>query len=415
MTSGFVLYKVDPMKLAIQYVFLAAVAFGCASEQTVQQEIETYTSPNGEVSFQYPSNWVMIGDGNNGTIIFDNPPIEQRTPDTRYTVEITLPEDVSQLSMQGFGSTPSEILHEQIRLSYAFEELMKYSAENPGQAMTAEREAYVEQIVGVRTNFVDIVKTPIGEWTAARALYNSFSGFSLNIVIDVGNDQIMMVSGDADTQPILLDNEQTIIALAESIRYIPLELQESGNPDLPRVFSGHVGALGLGELTFFYPEDWYVIPLGPFIQNSLDQLDQRHLEPGQMQIAFIAPELIRLLYTKGEATPDCEATISGVTAESILQDIFADASGQMELLAIDTVTLGDIETAQFGDHAVAYVAITEAEFTRDVRIVIIDQGQGDFIGLMVFTANGEMAQYWERVANMVATFEYTPTPCPEDE
>jgi hypothetical protein len=87
----------------------------------------------------------------------------------------------------------------------------------------------------------------------------------------------------------------------------------------------------------------------------------------------------------------------------------------MELLAIDTVAIGEVETAQFGDHAVAYVAITEAEFTRDVRIVIIDQGQGDFIGLMVFTAEGEMAQYWERVANMVATFEYTPTPCPEDE
>jgi hypothetical protein len=402
------------LRIVVFSIFLLAVTASCATARAVN----TYTSSDGTFTFQYPADWEKMENPEDpSVIILDNLPFDQRyTSPTSFSVHVSAPSDISQSSMMGMGDTPAEMVRAQAQfMGFAG---TVFSAQ-PEDFEDGELEGIDESLQ--RAEAVEITEYTINGSPAARALFSTGGMFGytnsiFSIVLEVGGNKVAAVQGiSLNGEAPLVQNQAAILAIADSIRYTPLPIGTSGNPDLPQTFSGPIGVWDMGTLTFNYPDDWYVLPLGPFLQNTPERMDQANPLPGRLQVGIVGPEFGMMPLEETEDILECRVNMEEITAESVMEAYITVPPDQIEALQTAGITYGEPERIELDGLVVYRVRSTDPK--RDVLIMTVDMGNGNVIPLMAFAPLGEMSQYEETLLDIVSTFEFTPNPqaCPTDE
>ena len=391
--------------------FIKILALICAllgmAHVFAQDDLATYTSSDGTFTFQYPSEW-EAGDST-GYVVLSNLPIDQILNPDYYSLNVGFPTDTSQYSMMGMGSTPLEITRYNAALAYQMQVMFSATPDANGQIGDGDE-------IAKQLENLDITEYEINGYPAARTLYSSGSmmrtsmtASTLFIAAEVGGGKIVTVQAiSLNGEGILLRNQHDILAIARSIKYSPLppNLSANANPALPQTYSGPVGVWGMGSLKFNYPDDWYVIPLGPFVQNTPARIDQRNLLPGQLQIGITGPEFAMMPFA---STPDimaCKFDRQAITASSFIQKNIPSTPEQLEQVKAQGIVYEEPEFIQLNGHDVAVLRATDAK--RDILVLAVDMGDGYVIPLMAFAPLGEMVQHEPMLLDVVETFEFTP-------
>ncbi len=384
-----------------------------------QATLKTFTSPDGSFTFFYPANWFLetsepgpwdMWTDQGGQVILSNLANDKRFDDPDgLMVQVAFPAPRTQYGMMGSGTTPVEIVRSSVRF-------------NPPQAnipivTPSSNGTRTPEVLDLRPPDLPITEFTVNGLPAAR-LINSAAAFGVEvstmlIVVDVGNQHLVSISATSAKGGLktIKAYEPIVVAIAYTLRYTPPKAVQSGNPDLPQVFSGPVGIWQRGTIKFFYPADWHVINfVTQIIQNTPDTIQANNLKPGQMQAMIQGPSETRVIVDPSELGNDCGPAKTNVTARSIMQKQLSLLAAQAAQLKAAEIIVSKPETVTINGKEMVYIRIYQGDF--EILTIFIDLGKGDVPTLTAYTRRGEMQKFEKQLFAVAGTFEYTPKPCP---
>lgn len=369
---------------------------------------KTYTSADGSLTFRYPAEWSVEALGDGRVVLGNEAPEIRFESKTALRIEISPAIPVSELSMMGYGTTPQEMVRASIALSNASSAFMAGMAN-----ATLTPSSGTPSTVATATQDISVVNFEVNGRPAAWGTTSSVvagSEFAMMMIyIEVDDAHVVTLTaspwlyGGAE---LLSRYQSTVLAIADTVRYSPLATPTTSSGDLPKTFTGVVGGWQMGEITFNYPDDWYVLSFGPVLQTTNTPLNQRDLKPGQMQAAIVDPASNMALIKDWKDVVDCKANPEGVTALAVVQKQLPSTQKQREQYAAAGITFSEPERTSINGKDVVLLRLHQPQ--QDVLLIDIDLGNGNIAGLLAFAPEGEMAQYETRLLAIVGTFSYKP-------
>lgn len=371
---------------------------------------ETHHSVDGSFTFSYPQGW-FADKLDDGRVVLENePPEKLNESGNAVRLEISPPIPVSELNMLGQGNMPSDLVKYAIGSSTAIMSLMSGMASgtiSPSSGTPASTASVGFDVPVV--NFT--VNGRPAAWGKSADTSSGYEIASMTVYIDIGNNHVVRIYASPwlDGGATLLNRyENTVLAIADTVRYSPVIAATSSSGDLPKTFTGVVGGWQMGEITFNYPADWYVLSFGPLLQTTDAPLNQRDLKSGQMQAGIVDPASNMALIKDWRDVTNCRANPEGVTALAVVQKQLPSTDKQREQYAAAGVTFSEPESTSVNGKDVVLLRMHQPK--QDVLLIDIDLGNGNIAGLLAFASEGEMAQYEARLLAIVGTFSYKPKP-----
>lgn len=353
-----------------------------AQDATALDLTETYTSPDGRVSFDYPAEWVF----------------EERELSEGEYVDVRLgntPDVLDQFAeVFGTGLEPGQLYIEVAvgELNQVTDGLDGVTSES---SMVEILELAFQAADSVEIQFGEIVALEIGGRPAARidaSPKDGGEGFVL--LVDYGDNLIGGVAVGAATGE-LTDWEATVLAIIASIQ---IEAAGEATPEATATESAALDltesvTTGNGLLTVQYPEGWltrdsddesvYIAP----DEESLDKSFGNDFSSGQAEIMIGAQAVEDIiadmnLPLENDASP-----------QKILQGAVKAAAAE------GGITFDPVESVSIGDKRAARTRFTSQEFEGVAWAVEYQPG---VIGLVQLLAAPDETAEWEATALAIA-------------
>jgi hypothetical protein len=234
----------------------------------------------------------------------------------------------------------------------------------------------------------------------------------LTVIADLGNDHWVSISASSFEGGLTLVQryEPIILAIVQSMRYIPPPPVYSGNPDLPQVYSGLVGIWQRGIIQFNYPADWYVSDnLFGAISNRKQSLINKVPETGQFIAVVNGVSETIALVDQNELFSDCRAGSDWTAQKLVSQFLGSITPAQLEQMATSGITMSQPEIVTINNVEIIYLRQFQSEY--ETLSIFIDLGGGNIPSMRVTTLQGDMAQFEDQLFAVASTFQYTSTPC----
>lgn len=319
-------------------------------------------------------------------------------------VQVSRPTLAADFARVGFGDTPASILASRLRL---------WQQTAPNQ---------IASVIGTLPNGT-FSSTPIQSF-----LVNDLSAASANLtftwdtqtaatfiaVLDVGSQHVVTLVaspalGDANT--ILSAHQANITTLINSVRYTPNAGAVTIQP-LPLTYLGEIGRLRTGMLTFTYPKDWYILPVGGNILiTNTNQLAINQLLSGQVQTQIIPPDFNLTAFADRDQIINCaigEDTLAQITPLAVIERQMLNPE-RLRAYQADGVTYIAPQTTIIADRTIAYMMLFTPD--RDAFVLAVDLGMGNIVSLMAFSAPNEMTNYTTTLFSIAASFRYDTNAC----
>jgi hypothetical protein len=394
-------------RLIILTMLLMLIAGSVLAQES---DIQIFATEDDAFTFEYPMGWMVeiINPeyGPNAHLSVDNLPLEERFESPEgINLQISLP-----TKYYSYGFSNAETPAEMVALAGGgVTQASSFDFATPA----ADKTPLPLQITPATP---DVTEFQVDGRPAAYA-YNGMKMAGIDasyllIVADLGNDYWVSVRASAFVGGLemLQHNEAQILAIVESMRYNPPASANSGNPDLPNVFTGLDGIWKSGTISFAYPENWYVTStIIVMISNKKGNVLNVMPESGQF-IAAVQGVAETIVSADPSTMGECRVGDSGWTAEALVKEIIGQTTParweQMEKAGI-TVTQPEVITINNVD--IVYLRYYQADI--EALNIYVDLGDGNIESVSVLAVKGEMAQFEEQLFAMVSTLSYTPKPC----
>ncbi len=319
-------------------------------------------------------------------------------------VQISRPTPIAEFARVGFGDTPSAILASRLRL-------WQQTAPN-----------IIATTLNTTVNGVFSVDEPetfsINGLTATSATisyqWNNQTAAIFIAVLDVGSDHVVtLVASPAlgDGATILASRQADMTTLLNSVRYTPNVSAVNIQP-LPLTYMGEIGRLRTGLLTFTYPKNWYILPVGGNVLiTNTNQLAINELVSGQVQTQIIPPDFNLTTFADNDQIVNCaisEETLAQITPLAVIERQMLNPR-RLAAYESDGVTYIAPQTTLIGDRTAAYMTLFTPD--RDAFVIAIDLGGGNIASLMAFSAPNEMNNYTNDLFSIAASFRYDSSAC----
>ncbi len=248
-------------------LWIVIVILLCFASPLFAQEpaTQTFTSKDGTFSFEYPVEWSAQEPENssppNQILISKLPGEENVSSADGLFVIISPPVKYYSIPLSK-AQTPKESIEASIVWTRMAETLRNANADHPIITVDGTPMPTPNTFQPLPTPSQIIEFTVNGRLAAYSTIVVQTSGLdssTLIIVVDVGDDFWVTLTatsmmGDLAT---IQKNEAIVLQIAQSLHYT-LPPVNSGNLNLPRVYSGPDGGWNFGTVEFYYPNDWYI-------------------------------------------------------------------------------------------------------------------------------------------------------------
>jgi hypothetical protein len=371
---------------------------------------KTFITDDQSFSFNYPEDWtvevVNADQGPNAHLSVDSMSSDQRFESPEWlNIQISLPKKSFMLGASE-NMTPKEVVANSVAGSQQVS--LDFATQLPGST---------PQPLQFEVTSPEITEFLVDGRPAAYA-YNisnvmGMDASSLISVVDLGQDTWVHITaisfkGGLET---LKRYEQNIKVLIESMRYTPPAAIDSGNPDLPQVYSGFVGIWQRGYITFYYPESWYAnYSLAVFVTNFPGNPLNATPESGQ----FIAV-VNGVSETRTAAEPDaffdqCNTVRNDLTARTVVEKMLGNMTpDQLTQIADAGIVMTQPEVTLVNGKEIVYLRRYQEDF--EMLDMFIDLGKGYVPSMTATAKKGEMTQFEDQLFAVAGTFQYEPKPC----
>jgi len=319
-------------------------------------------------------------------------------------VQVSRPTPIADLERVGLGTSPESILASRLRL---WEQTAPTNIANAlgitpnGTFTTSEPQTFL-------INGLNAIST-----TLTFAWDTQSAGIFI-AVLDVGSGHVVtLVASPAlgDSATILMTRQADIATLLESVRYTPNVGAVNVQP-LPLTYMGEIGRLRTGLLTFTYPKNWYILPVGGNVLiTNTNQLAINELVSGQIQTQIIPPDFNLTTFADNDQIVNCAIpadVVSQITPQAVIerQMLNADRIASYESQGVTYIAP---QTTTIGDRTVAYMTLFTPD--RDAFVLAVDLGNGNVASLMAFSAPNEMNDYTTDLFSIAASLNYDSSAC----
>jgi hypothetical protein len=366
---------------------------------------ETYTSDDGEFSFDYADGLTMqVGVPESTTDIGEF----YIDPETPMRVKVSPPIPVTTFDADGMGTTPATITTTRLRLWRQIAPVMTAGV------IDVPDGAFADPLATVETYTID--GREAAYVTQVYQIDDTHSAAVVLITVEMDANMIVTITASpslAGGAELAADYQQDILAIAQSLQYQPeLDASTTNADSLPTEYIGQIGNIQTGELRFFYPKAWYILPVSGniFVTNN-DRLVNGTLEPGMLQTNVIPPDFNKTGFADMEAVGSCNlspAEIEAITPIAVLEQ---QMLSEERLISYEEqgATYHEPEAIILNERDAAYMRLFTAE--RDALVIAVDMGDGNVVSIMAFAYVGEMAQYDDTLFALAGTFDYTHQGC----
>ena len=376
-----------PTKFLSCLLMLVVLPATAVFAQTPNAVNTVFTSPDGLFTFQYPASWFVetvnaeMGTDHTSFVVDNLPPGQRLDSADDISIQISYPQLKTAFGATSGGTTPLDILK------------------------AGSSQATAQPIVEFTVD---------GRPAARMTIQMSSMGQDLSymaIFVDVGNDYLVSINvssfkGGADT---LKKYEPVVEALSKTIRFSP-KVVNSGNADLPQVYSGPVGIWQAGTIKFFYPASWVVYTNGiQIIQNTSESVALNAPKTGQVIAMLEGPAETRAGVDPKELGDNCNSRKSVWTARTIVEKMLTFNPAQIQQFKDQGVTISKPVAVTINGKDIVYFYEYQAKL--DTLAIFTDLGNSNVPALTAQAQPGEMKQFEKQLLAIAGTFEYTPNPC----
>lgn len=325
--------------------------------------------------------------------------------DTPLRVQLSRPTAITDFEQIGLGRTPDAVLIGRVRL---------------WEQTTPNR---VASLIGTPTLGAFSPLAPqthsVNGYPAAVAIqhYHWGDNQSMSIfiaVVDVGqNHLVTLVASSAvgDSNTVIAQYEADLMRLLDSLRFTP-NVDSVTVQALPLSYMGEIGRLHTGLLSFTYPKNWYILPVGGNVLiTNTNQLAINELVIGQVQTQIIPPDFNLTAFADRDQIVNCtipEETLASITPMAVLQmQMLSEA--RLTEYERNGVTYIAPQTTHIGERLAAYMTLFTPD--RDAFVIAIDLGDGNIASLMAFSAPNDMSNYTSDLFSIAASLRYETNAC----
>lgn len=319
-------------------------------------------------------------------------------------VQVSRPTPIADLARVGFGDTPSAILASRLRL-------WEQTAPN---IIASTLNTTVNGAFSVSASETFLINGLTATSATISYQWNNQTAAIFIAVLDVGSDHVVtLVASPAlgDGANILTMRQADMTTLLNSVRYTPNVGAVAIQP-LPLTYMGEIGRLRTGLLTFTYPKDWYILPVGGNVLiTNTNQLAINELVSGQVQTQIIPPDFNLTTFADNDQIVNCaitEETLAQITPSAVIERQMLSPQ-RLSAYEADGVTYIAPQTTLIGERTAAYMTLFTPD--RDAFVIAIDLGGGNIASLMAFSAPNEMNNYTNDLFSIAASFRYDSSAC----
>jgi hypothetical protein len=401
------------LKLSIA---IAILCFGIGIPTLAQEvDTQTFTTEDQSFSFDHPADWTVevinAEYGPNAHLSVDNMPLDQRFESQEaVNLQISLP-------TQSFlvGYSPSKTLKEAVSAAIHTSVLPASIDFATPSANQTPQPLELHPVSPDVTEFIVNGRSSAYGYSSSQVM--GIDASQMFIMVDVGEGHWVSISatsfkGGVET---LKRYESIIIALVQSMRYVPPPAVYSGNPDLPQVYSGLVGIWQRGYITFYYADDWYAYNFGMVgLSNKAENVINAMPQSGQFIAVVQGVSETLSSADPGELFNECDIVKRDLTARTLVEKMLGNiTSAQLEQIKNAGIIMTQPEVTTSNGKEIVYMRQYQNDF--EVLAMFIDLGGGNITSMSVTTKQGEMVQFEEQLFAVAGTFQYEPKSCDLEE
>jgi hypothetical protein len=367
-------------------IILAMCVFSFLWTPYQSEDLQTYITDEGDFSFKYPAHW-----------------------------QLDVAEDVSSLDLGKINTAAGSVFLEVTLPFYAYESTM-LNLEGEIDGIVRQRLEMWKQVVASNLPSISNLLTndvQLGEvnsysyaFTEGRYIDGADNLTSTTfIAVDLKSQIALFVITAKFEANEAAENGVSFIEVIESIEYRHSE-QNSGNVRLPNIFSREVGQKQRGQLTFFYPDDWYTtVASNVVLQNTPEYIDQTKLQTGEIQVIIFTPDQNANMFFDDEMMANCKTDPEIVNSDGV---IYYFQTGITAAFPDMTFSL-DITPIRINGQLINYFILVDQE--REILYIATDLELGEVVSLLVISPPGEIEDYTELLLEIAYTMQYDPITC----
>jgi hypothetical protein len=371
--------------------------------------MQIYTSKDGTFSFEYPVNWAVEnieGGGSYHPIVENFASDEDLFAPSSIMIQISLPTKFFAFGFVG-GQTPQEMTEQLVSMSSIGQPTAVDNATpsadgtpQPLQVMPASDPQIIEFAVNGRPAAYGYSIAQMGEMDASQLI----------VVVDVGDDYWVTLSSASPRGGLatVKNNEASVLQIAQSLRFTALPPVDSGNPDLPQLYSGSVGIWQRGSIEFSYPADWYVSNV-LVVAFSNKQGNLLNVAPvsGQFIASVNGVSETRSAVDQTEVMNNCNTPKTSWTARKLVTQLVNQIlPAHLEELTKAGISITQPEVVTINGVEIVYLRQYQGD--TETLSIYVDLGGGNIPSMGVSAVRGEMAQFEDQLFEVASTFRYTP-------
>lgn len=391
--------------LMLSLLFLVVGAFPASGQAAVEK---TYISDDGSFRFRYADE--ISVDVSSTFKSFDVGAFYV-SEDEPIRVQVSPPTSLAAFSEAGLGSTAREVLVRRLGL------WRSVAAERTAQVIDLPSDvAFNGKLAGVTQT--TIAGRPVTQTTQVFPIDTQHTAAVKMMAVRVGGGRIVLLTASpslAGGGDLLERYADDVNAIVRTVEYDEdLNASQSASAPLRRNFTGDFGRLQIGEITFGYPKDWYILQVnGSVLVTNTQRLLADGVEPGMVQASLISPDFNKTAFGTREAIARCELTAgtrAAITPASVLE---RQMLSEARLASMDAqgARYDEPQTLRLGGRDAAYMRLYTPD--RDALVIAVDMGQGNVVSLMSFAAPGEMPAYDDTLFALASSLEYDHQGCAE--
>jgi len=368
--------------------------------------VETYVSDDGSFQFDYAPNMHINVVERQSTLNIGQFYLEADPP---IWVDVSIPTPAANFHNIGLGNTPAAIVASRMAL---------WRQTAPIRLATILQTDLTLAITpaNIAIHHIQIDNKPAAFASFEYVLDENQVASVFMMVVDVGYDHLVTITASPtiiNGSTLLTTYENEIIHLAETITFNPANAAQSAESViLPSAYTGEIGQLQVGHLTFAYPKEWYILSVGSnvFLTNT-SQFVTGTLPTGTIQVNIIPPDFNMTAFVDRDTIANCALTPiqkNEITPSTVLQHhLLRDE--QIDAMAQQGTTFTEPTVVQVNNREVAYMQLFTSE--RDVLAIAVNMGDGNVVSMMTFSPVGEMQSYINTLLAIAGSFDYQFNAC----
>lgn len=382
----------------IMIIFLILTSAVVAADVGLE---ETYVSDDGSFQFDYSGEMQITVVERQSTLSIGNFYLAQDVP---IRVEVSIPTPAIGFSNIGLGLTPAEILASRM-------ELWQQTAPIRIAAVLDANLTMAIAPGDVIIHTTDLAGRPAAYASFEYALGDNLAAGVFMVVMDVGYEHLVTITASptiTDGSMYLANYQDDVLALAESLVFNPQSpVRSAEDVILPSAYTGEIGQLQTGNLTFAYPKEWYILSVGSnvFLTNT-SQFVTGTPPSGTIQVNIIPPDFNMTAFVENDIIQTCALTPIqqlDITPMNVLQRHLL-REDQLALMTTQGTNYTEPQAIEVNQRDIAYMQLFTSE--RDVLAISVNMGDGNVVSMMTFTAPGEMSTYVNTMLAIAGSFEY---------